>query len=260
MLEKLNVWTKATSLLLGVGIIAFLGSWVYRSIQVSGEVQEIATEHFIISYSGILDREAQTVADSLELNYTRLLKSLKVAEHPTVTVHLHPNQSAFDTVTGWPGAAGTSAGPRTIHISWPKIDNTVAIHEFVHTLQLNRLISYGIQAGWNDEELEEQISGSYPRWLWESVSIYLAGEQSNWGVFYYFGGDRRPSLSSYTRSNNSIYSVGYTIGEYLVAEWGEEILADLVSSFGNIEVVLGVTEEEFERGWHQYVSANYLTW
>ena len=254
--------TPTRTLLVAIAAVLALAAaarYLYRQSQISELTREITTKHFVISYRGIPGGEAQNVADELERSRTRVLGSLAVGTHPIVTAHLHPTQRDFEAATGWKGASGTSAGPRTIHLSWPRANARTAIHEFAHTAQLTRLIEFSIRAGWNEQEFERRFAETYPRWLWEGVSTYLAGESSKLGVLFLMRSGRRPALSSFTRQNNDIYLVGYTIPEYVIHRWGETKLAALVGSFGDVEVALGLGLAEFERGWHEFVAAQYWT-
>ncbi len=240
-------------------LVVMVAANTYRQMRVSDTTEEIKTEHFRVVYKGILDKEASSISFGLESRYDKLTSLFGIENLPLISVYVHPTQDDFDNVTGWRGAAGTVAGPETIHLSWPRLDNTTAIHEFVHILQLNLLINYGIDAGWSDEKIESEFSENYPRWLWESVSIYFAGERSKLGILYHMREGHRPRLKSFTRKNNKIYFVGYTIAEHIVETWGEKELIDLVRAFGDVESTLNVSEKELERGWHSFVSSRYIT-
>lgn len=243
-------------LALAAGALALIAANFFKSAPPAAHGSgEVRSDHFVISYRDIPEEEARHVANTLESHRPRLLKGLGVTNHPPVTVYLHPTQRDFDRATGWKGSKGTSAGPRAIHLSWRRANDKVAIHEFVHTLQLNRLIDYGQKQGWSEEEFEKRFAEQYPRWLWESVSIYLANERVGMSTFATLR--RAPQLESFTRENNDIYLVGYTIGEYVVERWGEQKLAELVGAFGDVHGVLGVSVEEFEKGWHDFVHQRY---
>ena len=248
-------------LLAVVAVILLLrgGGWLYDEWHTTPDRREIATEHFVISYIGVSSKDAEKVVETLEESRPRVLATLNVEHHPPVTVYLHPDQASFDEVTGWPGAIGTSAGPRVVHLVWPRASPQAAVHEFVHTVQLNRLIEYGQQAGWEEAEFEQQFTDRYPRWLWEGTSAYLAQERSRLGIFWVMRKESRPALSSFVRSNNDIYRVGYTIPEFILTQWGEKALADLVASFGNVESAFGISLLEFEKQWHEFVEARYAT-
>ena len=247
-----------------LGVVALILSgigagWLYDAGHTTQDLREIATEHFVISYIGVSSKDAEKVAEVLEESRPRVLSALNVEHHPPVTVYLHPTQKSFDEATGWTGAIGTSAGPEVVHLVWPRASPQAAVHEFVHTVQLNRLIEYGEKAGWDEAEFEQLFAERYPRWLWEGTSAYLANERSRVGVFWVMRGGRRPALASFVRSNNDIYRVGYTIPEFIVTQWGATGLADLVGSFGDVESAFGISLIGFEKQWHEFVEAQYTT-
>lgn len=58
-------------------------------------------------------------------------------------------------------------------------------------------------------------------------------------------------------NSNQIYSVGYTIIDYIVVKWGKDKLPALITSYVDIEGVLGISESEFEEGWIDFVNKEY---
>src|SRR5690606_6711840 len=110
----------------------------------------IRTNHFKISYNGILKSEAESILISLEENYNRIRKELTDPEHDTISVYIHPTQKEFNTSTGLinSNANGVSRGPKIFHLmyqTWfnsilPAEMDKVAVHEFTHCVQLNILI------------------------------------------------------------------------------------------------------------------------
>jgi len=52
-------------------------------------------------------------------------------------------------------------------------------------------------------------------------------------------------------------NVGYSLIEYIVEKWGEDKLPGLITSYIDIETVLGVSESDFEKGWIDFVKAKY---
>lgn len=67
---------------------------------------------------------------------------------------------------------------------------------------------------------------------------------------------KNPSLK-YLNDSGQIYNVGYTIIEYIVEKWGREKLPLLITSYVDIETVLGVRESAFEKGWIDFVTEKY---
>ena len=71
-----------------------------------------------------------------------------------------------------------------------------------------------------------------------------------------------PTLSElntdYNSSNHYIYSVGYVVLEYIIDTWGMDTVIALINNNGNVSVSLGLTTQEFESGWYQFVEEKYL--
>lgn len=271
------IWMKrfkkiliTVSLVFGIlGFLYFLGFFI-RKIRTVDDSQKINTAHFSITYKGILVGEAKSMANTLESNYNRIRTELGDPEHGKIAVYVHPTQKGFNNATGLINskADGTSRGPFTFHLmyqTWfnsffPADMNKVAVHEFTHCVQLNILIQDALsKAGKDlsedfDQEFEKNFSKNYPQWFWEAVCDYEAGIVNRISVEY--GMKNNPTLKELNNSNQ-VYNVGYTVVEYFVSKYGKEKLPEFIRSYGNFEKVLGVTEKEFEQGWHQFVDENY---
>jgi hypothetical protein len=131
-------------------VLAYFGTRLFRSISFEDNLIELRTDHFVISYHGIYQREAQDIADNLEKNYGRIRSELGDPDHETIRVFVHPTQDDFNKATGLSNstANGTSRGPNEFHLIWTNWFNSIfpddpiktAIHEFTHCVQLNILI------------------------------------------------------------------------------------------------------------------------
>jgi hypothetical protein len=251
-------------------VTVFFASKTIRSFTVPNESAQLQTDHFTITYHGIYESEAQEVSAELEANYDRIREGLNDPEHDVIKVFIHPNQQEFNKATGLlhSSANGTSRGPLEFHFIWTNWFNSIfpdnpkqtAVHEFTHCVQLNILINEAIQTlNHEDEEsfnaaFENKFSADYPQWLWEAISTYEAKELNTISVKYGMRGN--PTLQELS-SSNQVYNVGYTIIEYLVDKWGKNQLPELIRSYGDFKKVLGVSEADFEKGWHKYVNENY---
>jgi len=251
-------------------IISYFGIKLFRSISVVDKLTELRTDHFIISYRGIYQEEAQDIADNLEENYDKIRTNLNDPDHGTIRVFVHPTQTDFNNGTGLPNstANGTSRGPNEFHIIWTNWFNSVfpndpiktAIHEFTHCVQLNILIKEAQrQMGNVDNEgfekmFEEKFINEYPQWFWEAICDYEAGIVNNLGVKY--GMSKNLTLKE-LNSSNQIYNVGYTIIEFIVEKWGKDKLPILIRSYVDISTVLGVSESDFEKDWANFVDERY---
>jgi hypothetical protein len=255
---------------LGGFILAWFAAKTFRNLSVVDKLTTITTDHFIISYQGIYHEEAKDVAVHLEESYGRIRENLNDPEHDIIRVFVHPTQKDFNNRTGLLNstANGTSRGPNEFHFIWTNWFNSIfpddprqtAVHEFTHCVQLNILIKEALQKnGYGDEEsfnaaFEKKFSADYPQWFWEAICTYEAKELNTISVRYGMRGD--PTLAQ-LNSSNQIYNVGYTIIEYVVHKWGNDKIAELIRSYGDLKKVLGVSESEFEKGWYKYVKENY---
>lgn len=258
-------------LLLFIGlIVVYFGIKAFRSVSVVDALTELKTEHFIVSYKGIYQGEAQEIVDNLERNYDRIRIDLNDSEHNTIRVFVYSSQTDFNRGTSLLNstANGTSRGPDEFHIIWTNWFNSIfpddpiktAIHEFTHCVQLNILIKEeeGKWVNPNQEDFdkmfEEKFIKEYPQWFWEAICDYEAGMVNSVSVKY--GMVKNLTLTE-LNSSNQIYNVGYTIIEYIVEKWGKDKLPVLITSYVDIESVLGVSESEFEKGWVDFVNSKY---
>jgi hypothetical protein len=184
-------------------------------------------------------------------------------DHDTVRVFIHATQIDFNKGTGLLNstANGTSRGPNEFHFIWTNWFNSIfpddpvktAIHEFVHCVQLNILIK-DAQEKWEqksnvdfDKTFEEKFINEYPQWFWEALCDYEAGVVNKLSVNY--GMSKNLRLKDLNNSNQ-IYNVGYSIIDYIVERWGKDKLPDLITSYVDIEAVLGVSESDLRQaGW-----------
>jgi hypothetical protein len=64
--------------------------------------------------------------------------------------------------------------------------------------------------------------------------------------------------TDYNSSNHNIYQVGYVLLEYIVVTWGMDTVIELIENNGNLSVSLGLTAQQFESGWYQYIESTYF--
>lgn len=254
--------------MLATFVFIYFGWKLNRALTVRSDTKILKTDHFVISYQGVYDFEANAISRNLEANYQVVKSDLHDNSNDIIQVFVYGNKQEFNAATGLNNnAIGTSRGPREFHILWTNWFNSIfpddplktALHEFTHCIQLNLLINQALNSGPTDnrafnEQFEREFSESYPRWLWEAVSIYEAKEVNRLSVKYAFR--TKPGIQS-LNNGNEIYLLGYTLVEYVVIKWGKEKLPALILSYGNTQKVLHVSAEEFENGWHQFVETSY---
>jgi hypothetical protein len=104
--------------------------------------------------------------------------------------------------------------------------------------------------------------GNNPRWLWEAVALYEAGDFVDPGTVPSLAAGDFPTLAElnagFDSGNPLLYRVGYTLAEFVVRDWGRHALVRLIQTNGNLPAVLGMSADRFEEGWRRFVAAKYL--
>ena len=97
-----------------------------------------------------------------------------------------------------------------------------------------------------------------PRWLWESVAIFEAGQFVDPHNIPYLVNHNPPTLATLNSySNTMIYDIGYLIAECIVDNWGYDQLNELIVNNGDIQSTLSLTTTEFQDAWFEYVQVKY---
>ena len=211
--------------------------------------------NFIFRYTPI---DAATVAQTaarVEAERARILQDLGVPSMSRVTVTLYPDQASLragvapivGTIPSF--ATGLVTGPYDVHIVSPSAqpgsyDVSVVniVHEFAHGVTLVANPSFA----------------NNPRWLWEAVALYEAGQVVDPRGLAYMTSLQPPALAEMNSfSDLRIYDVGALIGAFIVDTWGREALPRLVGTNGNVAAVLGVDEATFVSRWMAYTRSRY---
>ena len=97
-----------------------------------------------------------------------------------------------------------------------------------------------------------------PRWLWETVALYEAGQIVDPRTLAYMGEGRPPTLADLNRFEAlTVYEVGGLVGRFIVETWGRDALRELVRTRGALLAVLGLDETEFMARWFDYARDRY---
>ena len=195
------------------------------------------SEHFSFYFDGFSMATIRPIIDSLEENYDRIIADLEVDSMPVVRAKVWRSRAGFyremERLLGvrYSGADGYVYGPREFHVMLVDDVAVKAVHEFAHVVSLNLNPTFG----------------NNPRWLWEAVAIYEAGQFVDPARLGYMVDGDYPSLeeldSAFGTRGNRIYSMGYILSEYIVDSWGMESLRDLIRANGDLESVLGVAAD-----------------
>jgi hypothetical protein len=206
----------------------------------------IVTDAFkFILYDGMKREQAAAIGDSLAANRERIMRHLRVASMPQVTLSLWSRDHSDDFYNEmrnrigqiYPGATGYTPGSTAICLLWDPNAPKASVHEFSHLVSI---------------ALKPNI-GNNPRWLWEAIAQYESrtfDHPSTWSQ----SNRTFPGLPALNQYNSNLpYLWGYFILSFVVERWGDDACIDLIKANGNIPSVLGITEEEFGRGVEEYV-------
>ena len=214
---------------------------------------------FTLRYTLLDVYSVSDIMATLDREHARITADLGVTDMPQVTVNLYASQELFRSgvlplIGPVPSfATGAVSGVTAVHVVSPNASSTwtyrtglrAIVHEFAHavTLRVNPAFA------------------NNPRWLWEAVALYEAGQFT----------DRRAVTTLFERStptfallssfdNTIIYDVGADLGDFIVRTWGREALLALIRSNGNVTQVLGLSESQFLARWGQAPAAySYLS-
>jgi hypothetical protein len=215
-----------------------------------------ASAHFTFRYTPLDAASVTATAAAVEAHHARILGDLGLDQVPAVTVTLYPDRESFRAavvplVGSVPAfASGLVNGPSQIHVLSPSLSSqwsypdglTAIVHEFAHCVSLSA--NPGI--------------ANNPRWLWETVALYEAGQIVDPRTLPYMRAHQPPTLAELNRiENTAIYEVGGVIGEFVVETWGRGALRELVETGGAIQAVLDVDEARFVGLWFEYVRRRF---
>lgn len=119
---------------------------------------------------------------------------------------------------------------------------TNLVHEFAHCASLR----------------VDPAFANEPRWLWEAIALYEAGQSVDLRSVPYMAALQPPSFPALDAvSDTRVYDVGYSIAEFIVDRWGRPALPALIAAHGDTTAVLGVALPAFESEWLAFVRARY---
>lgn len=206
-----------------------------------------------VLYDGLTKEIIPPVLSKLEDNYSRVINSLAPGQNIQVfTVKIwNDNEHFLDDMqkslgVKYPGAAGYVYGRTEIRLLKRGDITQAALHEFCHC------VSFYVNS----------TIGNNPRWLWEAIAIYEAGEFVNPKSLSYLVQGNFPTLLQLSVDVNQgsqiIYQLGYIIVDYIKSTWGGAKYIELIKTNGNIASTLGISTTQFEAGWKKFVQDKYL--
>jgi hypothetical protein len=207
---------------------------------------------FTLRYTMLDTGSVSDIMATLDREHARITADLGVTDMPQVTVNLYPAPEAFRSavlpiIGPIPSFAnGAVAGATAVHVVSPNVSSTwpyrtgvtAIVHEFVHcvTLRVNPTF------------------GNNPRWLWETVALYEAGQVTEMRAILTLIERSPPTLAQLNSFDNTlIYDVGANLGDFIVRTWGRDALIALVRANGNLNQVLGLSESQFLARWLEVI-------
>lgn len=213
-------------------------------------------EHFVYYFTQQDESSIEDIDKILESNYKKIVNDLKPGNLPKIRIRIYPGLEEFHKAMGWTNspdwAVGTGYGSNELRMVSPNNPGPshnydsilkVAVHEFTHVVTIN-ITSFN----------------STNAWLWESIALYEANQFSDLNRVKSLKSGDYPKFTKISDSikNPEIYSIGYTVIEYIKETWSMEAVRKLIINNGDIENTLGVTPDELEKGWYEYISKKYL--
>lgn len=204
--------------------------------------------HFRYTYDSLAASDFEEIKTALENNFDSICNRYQVKDIPKMRVVIWSNVNEYNRSHNYQynGSAGYVVSRDEIRILFiGKQTASNAVHEFAHAITLHVSNSFG----------------NNPRWLWEAIAVYEAGQFIDPKTLAYMVNKQFPSLQSLSGDVNSttqIYDVGYTLADFIIKTWGYPRLVELIKSHGDLNSTLNIREAAFEARWHQYLEHEYF--
>jgi hypothetical protein len=202
-----------------------------------------------------------SLAITLENNYSRITNHLGIQIDKRIKVKIFPNIQVFHAAINLPDAPDWFVGgtwntdeilmvsplhPGSIHTYESLMQ--VIVHEFTH------LAVYYARGN-------KGVTG-LPRWLNEGYAQYEAGQVNDHIRKIAESSVRAKTPPTWTQldtvsdlefGNMNGYALSVTIVEFLVGKYGIDKLVLLIKEPGNSEIIYGLSEQTLEKQWTQYL-------
>lgn len=234
-----------------LGLILYFG----LSTEPLSSTDAVETNHLVVRSLGADSISIKEVSSRLEADFSVLLAKMKVERTAKVFVDIYPNRETFDKDL------------RNPDFEFPEVPVSMSQGRLSIILPSNREEDRNMDSVYKaaDHQLTHfitdniQASSANIKWLKESIAMYYGGQGVNPDMIKSIVQKGYPKIDELNDSRyNDLYSVGYTLAEFITDKWGEENLVELLAFNGNIPQVLKVGTEDFEKEWHQYIKQKYM--
>jgi len=224
--------------------------------------KEIKSTHFNFLFSSSIDSSSIVgLSKALENSYLKVGTNLNTIPAENIQVNIYAQRWRYVKATGNWSASGNIEGISKLHFvenAWLESEiSKIAIHEFVHAVVLKLLIEREPKP-FNAERFDKKFL-NFPVWLWEGLSVYEAEQFYEPNTLAYFEEGKYPQIEELNNrvKGQKIYTCGYTIIEYILKEYGKNKLIELIESYGDLKIVLNVTDEQFSSNWYNFIKKKY---
>lgn len=213
-----------------------------------------SAEH-LSAWAAEADRQtAEGVIASLQENTERICNDLQTPCQFPVVIEIYPDQETFDShvmnpeMRGFFAVSGNGkiqmvspANPAPHEISYDD-GVLVAVHEFVH-LAL------------------DEINVNMPTWLDEGAAVYI-GPHAPYAMVCEtaFPFEMIPSFQHLKNEYDHVQApdlFAYTAVDFIVREHGTEKLNLVLRSPDEMNVILGISDTDFDHDWQEFIRAQY---
>ena len=251
---------KSRTVLIILGFFALVLSIIYF---IPENRNEIKTTHFTFRFSSSIDTTTIIeLANALENNYPRIASDLKTQPSGNIETNIYAKRWRYIKATGNLSASGSIEGISKLHFveqAWGESNSKkVAVHEFAHTVTLKLLLDNEPQPV-NSKNFDKKFAG-FTTWLWEATSVYEAQQFVDPKTLPYLSSGHYPTILELNNrlKGGKIYSCGYTIIEYLLSRYGQDVFINLIKNYGNLEATINLSDDQFCKQWYEFVRQKYL--
>jgi len=234
-------------------------SLIYRDE--SFDWQVIESDHFYVYYPKGKDKIGRKASSSAERVYRSVTEALKFIPPQKINIYLYISHQDYMEAVGrdrtW--EAGSTYPEFNLIIIKPVDIEDLLHHEFVHVVFGQATNNNYTVPAWFNEGLATYLAGEFDFWRQNLVLLTLVGERA---LDLY-------EMSDFSRLNDDnislAYAQSYKAIEYLVSNYGEDILTNIETSLaqGNSfeEALKEFTSQDIaslDRDWMGWLEASYV--
>ena len=190
--------------------------------------------------------------DSLLSNYQQVLDDLNVNDLPVVFVDVYESEEEYFDI---------------MEECWGEKQYQYLLH--VCSPDKIRVYDFGGASVWIVYKFTELVLmhmnptiKNNPRWLYEAVCNYEAPFYVNPNELTYMVNGDYPDFDQLnddqTIDKNKIAQVGYILVKYILEEFGQQALINLIMTNGDIQNTLSQSDEEFLNDWYDWIETKYF--